>query len=334
MIDALGGEAGCLKLATAFYSRVATDPELRPLFPGKTLRCATEEFSAFLVQFLGGDEDKTQYRWWLSLRESHARFKIKESQRAAWLNQMELTLRSSELKPETQDALLQFFTSSSSYLLKQESEPIKHPELATRWNQAKAIDQLVANITSGQDTEVLQTFKDFAARPSLFVGILARMLQTAHPELIEAVAEAIKQDPTLGPRQNAGRSLLHHAAGAGSAEIVQLLLTQGINPNLLDSGNHAPLYRLANANPTDAGPAIARMLVKAGADINHAGGPTRSTPLHMAARQGNAQLAQTLLELGASPTARDSKGFTPLDRAINCRKPQIVSLFTATRTTR
>ena len=65
-----------MRLSTAFYKKVAHDPTLKPLFPGKSLHCATEEFAAFLIQFLGGDEAKTQRRWWLSLRESHARFRI------------------------------------------------------------------------------------------------------------------------------------------------------------------------------------------------------------------------------------------------------------------
>ena len=62
-LEALGGEAGCRRLSTEFYARVGQDPVLRPLFPGKSLRCATEEFAAFLIQFLGGDEVQTQKRW-------------------------------------------------------------------------------------------------------------------------------------------------------------------------------------------------------------------------------------------------------------------------------
>ena len=57
MLEAMGGEPGCRKLSAAFYARVAKDPVLRPLFPGKTQKCAIEEFAAFLIQFLGGDED-------------------------------------------------------------------------------------------------------------------------------------------------------------------------------------------------------------------------------------------------------------------------------------
>ncbi len=50
----LGGEAGCKRLSAEFYARVGKDPVLRPLFPGKSHRCAIEEFAAFLIQFLNG----------------------------------------------------------------------------------------------------------------------------------------------------------------------------------------------------------------------------------------------------------------------------------------
>jgi len=68
LLEAVGGEAGCKRLSSAFYARVGKDPMLRPLFPGKSLKCAIEEFAAFLIQFLGGDEEHTQRRWWLIAR--------------------------------------------------------------------------------------------------------------------------------------------------------------------------------------------------------------------------------------------------------------------------
>src|ERR1700721_1879684 len=98
LLEALGGEEGCRSLSSAFYARVGKDPVLRPFFPGKSLRCATEEFAAFLIQFLGGDEKQTQQRWWLSLRESHARFQIGPNAREAWLRHMEATLDAAPLE--------------------------------------------------------------------------------------------------------------------------------------------------------------------------------------------------------------------------------------------
>src|ERR1700692_3208613 len=107
-LEMLGGEVGCRRLSAEFYARVGQEGVLWPLFPGKTLRCATEEFAAFLIQFLGGDEEQTQHRWWLSLRESHARFQIGPNARRAWLRQMEATLDAAPLDDATRNAVRPF----------------------------------------------------------------------------------------------------------------------------------------------------------------------------------------------------------------------------------
>jgi hypothetical protein len=66
LYEVFGGRTACRELSVAFYARVARDPVLRPLFPGKSFRCAIEEFSAFLAQLLGGPGADSQRRWWLS----------------------------------------------------------------------------------------------------------------------------------------------------------------------------------------------------------------------------------------------------------------------------
>src|SRR5215472_758565 len=139
---AIGGAAGCHALATAFYARVEQDPVLRPLFPS-TFTCAIEEFSAFLVQFLGGEPEAMQRRWWLSLRESHNRFSLGPRERDAWLHAMKLTLSDGSLIPDSKvrGELLAFFTHSSAYIVNNGKtalvepiavEPIKG-ELAPLW---------------------------------------------------------------------------------------------------------------------------------------------------------------------------------------------------------
>src|SRR2546430_14807358 len=67
-------------------------------------------------------------------------------------------------------------------------------------------------------------------------------------------------------------------------------------------------------------PEVVRALVRAGADVNACCGVTRATALHMAARRGHVEIARALLDSGAEVNARDRKGDTPLQRAINCRK--------------
>jgi ankyrin repeat protein len=49
----------------------------------------------------------------------------------------------------------------------------------------------------------------------------------------------------------------------------------------------------------------------------------------MAARRGHLEIARTLLDSGAAINARDSKGDTPRQRALNCRRPQLAQMLAA-----
>ena len=327
ILQALGGEAGCKRLSAEFYARVARDPVLRPLFPGKSLRCAIEEFAAFLVQFLDGDEEQSQFRWWLSLRESHARFQIDPTQRSAWLKHMGETIDAAPLDPAARNALREFFLHSSAYVIGKETGELAHQELAARWREQRLLDGAIGAIHAGDDEAALAAAPQFASRPSVFVGLLARMMQSGRPALVRFVLQAVNGAPSLAARRSAGRTLLHFAAGAGSVEVVALLLRKGADPDIQDGGRHTPLYRAANECASAAGPEIVRLLVRAGANVNACAGVTRSTPLHMAARRGYLEIARALLECGAAMEARDSKGATPLKRALNCRRSKLAQFL-------
>jgi len=47
----------------------------------------------------------------------------------------------------------------------------------------------------------------------------------------------------------------------------------------------------------------------------------------MAARRGNLEIAEALLDCGARIDARDSLGDTPLRRAVNCGRIQVAALL-------
>lgn len=323
----LGGEAGCRRLAAEFYARVGKDPVLRPLFPGKSLRCATNEFAAFLIQFLGGDEEQTQHRWWLSLRESHARFRIGPTERSAWLRQMASTLDEAPLNEGTRKALRQFFLRSSAYVVGQQAAAPEHEELAARWVAQRALDDAIGSIAGGHDQEALALAPQFTGRPSVLVGLLARMLESKRLPLIHFVIDAVEGEPSLAERRFSGRTLLHFASGAGCLDVVTSLLRLGTDPNQQDLGGHAPLYCVANQCASETGPQVVRELVQAGADVKACGGVTRATALHMAARRGYVGIAGALLDCGAALDGKDSKGDTPLQRAINCRRHAVVQLL-------
>jgi hemoglobin len=326
-LEALGGEAGCKRLSADFYARVGKDSVLRPLFPGKSLRCATEEFAAFLIQFLGGDEGQAQFRWWLSLRESHARFRIGAAERSAWLKHMQAALDAVPTDEGTRKSLRQFFFQSSAYVIGKEAAGPESEELRARWAEQRTLDEAIAAIAAGHVDEALALAPRFASRPSVFVGLLARMMQSRRDALIPFVIDAVERDPSVMMPRFAGRTLLHFASGAGCLAVVKSLLRLGADPNTQDSGGHTPLYRVANECGSDAGPEIVRALVHAGGDVNACGGVTRATPLHMAARRGFMGIAQALLDCGAATDVKDSKGDTPLQRALNCRKKEVARLL-------
>jgi truncated hemoglobin YjbI len=326
-LQALGGEAGCKRLSAEFYARVGKDSVLRPLFPGKSLRCATDEFAAFLIQFLGGDEEQAQSRWWLSMRESHARFRIGAAERSAWLKHMQATLDAAPMDEDTRNALRRFFFQSSAYVVGKEAAGPESEELGARWAEQRTLDESIAAIAGGHVEEALALTPRFASRSSVFVGLLARMMQSRRDALILFVIDAVEREPSLMTRRFAGRTLLHFASGAGCLGVVKSLLRVGADPNTRDSGGHTPLYRVANECGSDAGPEIVRALVYAGGDVNACGGVTRTTPLHMAARRGFMGIAQALLDCGAAAGAKDIKGDTPLQRALNCRRKEVARLL-------
>ena len=326
-LEALGGEAGCRRLSTEFYARVGKDPVLRSLFPGKSLRCAVEEFAAFLIQFLGGDEEQTQYRWWLSLRESHGRFGIGPTERSAWLKHMGATLEVAPLDERTRKALHQFFLQTSAYVIQKDSVAPEHEELAALWREQRLLDDVIGAIAAGHDHKALTLAPQVASRPSVFVGLLARMIQSRRTGLIRFVIDAVEREPSLVARRFSGRTLLHFACGAGCFDVVALLLRLGTDPNIQDRGGHTPLYSVANECASGKGPEIVQMLVRAGADVNACGGITRTTALHMAARRGYVEISRALLDWGAAIEAVDRKGDTPLERAINCRRHGVSQLL-------
>jgi len=235
-------------------------PSSSPLFPGKSLRCATEEFAAFLIQFLGGDEKQTQYRWWLSLRESHARFQIGSNARRAWLRYMEATLDAAPLDDATRNALRHFFSRSSAYVIGRDTAESDHEELAARWSEQRVLDSVIAAIVESRDDETLALAPRFASRPSVFVGLLARMVQSGRARLIQFVIDAVESDPSLATRRFAGTTLLHFAAGAGCLEVVALLLRLGVDPNIQGRGDHRPLSCVANQCVSKTGPEVVRAL--------------------------------------------------------------------------
>lgn len=334
LYEAFGSRDACHKLSAAFYARVDHDPLLRPLFPGTTLKCAIEEFAAFLAQFLGGPGEDMQRRWWLSLRESHARFRLGQKERDAWIANMALALDDVPVGEPMRGELLGFFEQSSAYIVNPGESVVNsaNEEIACRWGAQARLDKAVAAIRRGDTKRAIELAESPALSTysaSVTCGLLALMVRSEQAVLLDYVRAKLTGNPGLIRERFAGRTLLHGAAAAGSLTIVELLLGLGADPDAPDGGGHTPLYSVGNECGVAGAERVVRALVQAGADVNAHDGVKHCTPLHMAARRGNTEVARALLDCGADIEARDSAGETPLRRSVNCAKVEVAKLFIA-----
>ena len=348
LYQAAGGRDVCRQLSEAFYARVKRDAVLRPLFPGKSMRCAVEAFTAFLAQFLGGPAEDAEKRWYLSLRESHLRFSIGQRERQAWMSNMVEALEDVPIDEPVRFALRDLFERSSAYLVntgQEVGEPAApegppddriHREIAQRWDEQRAMDDLVAAIRVGAADRAIELAESpalklrFARDPAVFAHVLGLMMGRGQAALLEYADRAVQTDPALvHVHHRYGRTLLHDASAEGNLRMVEVLLGLGADPNVKTAGGHTPLYCVANECSGAGGGNIVRALVRAGAQVNVPSGVKRCTALHMAARRGNTEVAEVLVDCGADIEARDKSGDTPLQRAKNCRKAGVVSLLAA-----
>ena len=83
-----GGQDFFTRLVAAFYSRVANDDVLRPMYPPGSLDAAEWRLRSFLEQYWGGPTDYSDQRGHPRLRMRHAGFSIDSTARDRWLTHM------------------------------------------------------------------------------------------------------------------------------------------------------------------------------------------------------------------------------------------------------
>jgi len=304
-----------------------------------------EEFTAFLVQFLGGPSEDAQRRWWLSLRESHLRFKIGRKERDAWMNNMLQALDDAQIEEPVRSALRAFFEHASAYVVNQEPmAPVSvgridmpdsgiHLEIMRRWHEQRGLDEVVAVVRRGDADGAVSLAESAAVQAcskrntSVLAGLLALMIGKGDSAMLGYVRAKLLGAPELAWERYNGRTLLHAASAAGEVTTVELLLRLGVDPNVTDAGGHTPLYCVGNECRVKTGVDVVRTLVRAGAKVDAQEGVKRCTALHMAARRGNVEVAGALLDCGANIEARDSLGDTPLRRSVNCEKAEVARLL-------
>ncbi|AKJ30733.1 ankyrin repeat domain-containing protein [Caldimonas brevitalea] len=138
-------------------------------------------------------------------------------------------------------------------------------------------------------------------------------------------------DKPLSPE---GQSPLLTALGMGRYEVAQLLVSRGANVMQASHGGLTALHQLATALPPEAGHveaqlALARVFLDRGIPVDALATVHRTSPLMMAAIQGNRPLVALLLQRGADPQLRNAKGQTALSYAQKRGHTEVVELLTA-----
>ena len=113
------GEEGFQRLVAAFYRRVATDDVLGPMYPKEDLPGAEARLRDFLVGRFGGPARYVETRGHPRLRMRHGRFKIDAAARDRWVTLMEAALAETNLPPDADRMLRQFFHDSATFLINQ-----------------------------------------------------------------------------------------------------------------------------------------------------------------------------------------------------------------------
>jgi len=215
-------------------------------------------------------------------------------------------------------------------------------DIALRMERMLAVDALIAAVEQ-RDMVAARELANSPAVRSAFgaeiwtrLEVLACLANSGCPELVEEAIATLRAEPFLATTQfGGGGTLLHGAAAAWNVEFASILLELGSDPNLPNGAGHPPLYFAGNRMPLRKGvcderaETLIRLFCQYGANLNAAEGVKFCTPLHMAARRGNSDLARALIEHGASIEARDSNGETPLRRAVNCSQPAVARVLIA-----
>jgi hemoglobin len=119
--EAAGGEQTFTRLIEHFYTAVAADPVLRPLYPADDgeLAQAAEHLRLFLIQYWGGPAWYDGLRGHPRLRMRHAPFRIGPAERDAWLRHMLAAVDSLDLPRQVRAAFVDYFERAATAMMNQ-----------------------------------------------------------------------------------------------------------------------------------------------------------------------------------------------------------------------
>ncbi|MDP9418479.1 MAG: globin [Actinomycetota bacterium] len=115
--ERVGGTETFRRLVARFYSGVAQDPVLRPLYPDEDLGPAADRLRMFLEQYWGGPRTYSEQRGHPRLRMRHVAFLVGEPERDAWLHHMRAAVDEAGLEPADERELWDYLVMAANSLV-------------------------------------------------------------------------------------------------------------------------------------------------------------------------------------------------------------------------
>jgi hemoglobin len=115
--EQVGGHETFRRLVHEFYAGVASDPQLRALYPGDDLGPAERRFRMFLEQYWGGPTTYSEERGHPRLRMRHQPFKVTPVQRDRWLTHMMAAVDTVELAPANDQILREYLVGAAESMV-------------------------------------------------------------------------------------------------------------------------------------------------------------------------------------------------------------------------
>lgn len=152
-------------------------------------------------------------------------------------------------------------------------------------------------------------------------GLTPLQLAVMHQDQ-EVVEALLKLKASINhPSQENDYSALSIATQCGLGTLVEVLVHANADANFVGSDGYAPLHFVLarevdeDEDPSDRVAMVKRLLQAKGININLSVGLDQETPLHVAAQNGHADLAQLLVAHKAALDVYDSNGWTPIGNA-------------------
>ena len=146
-------------------------------------------------------------------------------------------------------------------------------------------------------------------------------------KIIEILLDIPFVEKILDVRREGGATCVHDIASAGNVHILQLLLEKNANPYSCDDYDRTALHIACSQQETAYNTQVVSLLCELIEDTLDWQDFEGNTALHLAARIGNFNAVQQLLQTAANPSIKNKAGATPYDISLASNYEEIASII-------